>query len=318
MTPPQNTEQAPGTQATEHSQKRSKDITEKFDFPVSPAKLHEAVRSMLSCGAAFSLREANDTEMKTTFTPYDSDDVLTATVNGSGDESKITLSAQDSSNTGARIMRFATDLAARWKGAKAGAVIGGERTMWDMSEHVEHGFGPVWDSESRILILGSMPSPKSRKAAFYYMHPQNRFWPVMQALFADPADPSDVTGDSLQSRRAFALRHHIALWDVIASCDITGASDASIRNATPNDLTPLLRDAPIARIFTTGAKSAQLYRRLIEPRLAATGITIGMTPLPSTSPANASMRLPALIEAYRLAFQSAGALEMADETVTGL
>lgn len=74
---------------------------------------------MLSCGAAFSLREANDTEMKTTFTPYDSDDVLTATVNGSGDESKITLSAQDSSNTGARIMRFATDLAARWKGAKA-------------------------------------------------------------------------------------------------------------------------------------------------------------------------------------------------------
>lgn len=303
---------------------------------------------MLSCGAAFSLREANDTEMKTTFTPYDSDDVLTATVNGSGDESKITLSAQDSSNTGARIMRFATDLAdqvggmighaelqtnmkdarlrrrgeailaARRRGAKAGAVIGGERTMWDMSEHVEHGFGPVWDSESRILILGSMPSPKSRKAAFYYMHPQNRFWPVMQALFADPADPSDVTGDSLQSRRAFALRHHIALWDVIASCDITGASDASIRNATPNDLTPLLRDAPIARIFTTGAKSAQLYRRLIEPRLAATGITIGMTPLPSTSPANASMRLPALIEAYRLAFQSAGALEMADETVTGL
>lgn len=193
---------------------------------------------MLSCGAAFSLREANDTEMKTTFTPYDSDDVLTATVNGSGDESKITLSAQDSSNTGARIMRFATDLAARRRGAKAGAVIGGERTMWDMSEHVEHGFGPVWDSESRILILGSMPSPKSRKAAFYYMHPQNRFWPVMQALFADPADPSDVTGDSLQSRRAFALRHHIALWDVIASCDITGASDASIRNATPNDLTP--------------------------------------------------------------------------------
>ena len=234
---------------------------------------------MLPCSAAFSLREANDTEMKTTFTPYDSDDVLTATVNGSGDESKITLSAQDSSNTGARIMRFATDLAARRKGAKAGAVIGG---------------------------------------AFYYMHPQNRFWPVMQALFADPADPSDVTGDSLQSRRAFALRHHIALWDVIESCDITGASDASIRNATPNDLTPLLRDAPIARIFTTGAKSAQLYRRLIEPRLAATGITIGMTPLPSTSPANASMRLPALIEAYRLAFQSAGALEMADETVTGL
>ena len=180
------------------------------------------------------------------------------------------------------------------------------------------GFGPVWDSESRILIRGVDAQSEIAEGGILLYAPQNRFWPLMQALFADPADPSDVTGDSLQSRRAFALRHHIALWDVIESCDITGASDASIRDATPNDLTPLLRDAPIARIFTTGAKSAQLYRRLIEPRLAATGITIGMTPLPSTSPANASMRLPALIEAYRLAFQSAGALEMADETVTGL
>ena len=94
-----------------------------------------------------------------------------------------------------------------------------------MSEHVEHGFGPVWDGESRALILGSMPSPKSRAAAFYYMHPQNRFWPVMQALFANSADPTDAVGDLPESRRAFALRHHIALWDVIASCDITGARD---------------------------------------------------------------------------------------------
>lgn len=172
-----------------------------------------------------------------------------------------------------------------------------------MSEHVEHGFGPVWDVESRVLILGSMPSPKSRAAAFYYMHPQNRFWPVMQALFADPDDAADVAGDTPESRRAFALRHHIALWDVIASCDITGASDASIRNAVPNDLTPILRSAPIAHIFTTGAKSAQLYRKLIEPRLAAADITIGMTQLPSTSPANASMRLPNLITTYREVFQ---------------
>ena len=146
-----------------------------------------------------------------------------------------------------------------------------------MSEHVEHGFGPVWDGESRALILGSMPSPKSRAAAFYYMHPQNRFWPVMQALFANSADPTDAVGDLPESRRAFALRHHIALWDVIASCDITGASDASIRNAVPNDLAPILRGAPIAHIFATGAKSAQLYRKLIEPRLTEAGIAIGMT-----------------------------------------
>lgn len=175
--------------------------------------------------------------------------------------------------------------------------------MGEMLQHVEHGFGPVWDGESRVLILGSMPSPKSREAAFYYMHPRNRFWPVMEAVFADPADMSDRAGDSAESRRAFTLRHGIALWDVIASCDITGASDASIRNAIPNDLTPILRSAPIAHIFTTGAKSAQLYRKLIEPHLVEAGIIIGMTQLPSTSPANASMRLPDLITAYRNAFK---------------
>ena len=183
--------------------------------------------------------------------------------------------------------------------------------METMSEHVEHGFGPVWDGESQVLILGSMPSPKSRASAFYYMHPQNRFWPVMQALFANSADPTDAVGDLPEFRRAFALRYHIALWDVIASCDITGASDASIRNAEPNDLAPILRGAPIAHIFTTGAKSAQLYRKLIEPRLTEAGIAIGMTQLPSTSPANASMRLPDLITAYREAFQKANVLENA-------
>lgn len=133
----------------------------------------------------------------------------------------------------------------------------------------------------------------------------------VQALFANSADPTDAVGDLPESRRAFALRHHIALWDVIASCDITGASDASIRNAAPNDLAPILRGAPIAHIFTTGAKSAQLYRKLIEPRLTEAGIAIGMTQLPSTSPANASMRLPDLITAYREAFQKANVLENA-------
>ncbi|PJM76875.1 DNA-deoxyinosine glycosylase [Bifidobacterium felsineum] len=172
--------------------------------------------------------------------------------------------------------------------------------------HVEHEFGPVWNSESRILILGSMPSPKSREAAFYYMHPRNRFWPVMEALFAEPTDLTDRAGDTPESRCDFALQHGIALWDVIASCDITGASDASIRNAIPNDLVPMLHSTPISHIFTTGAKAAQLYRKLIAPNLAAAGIDIGMTPLPSTSPANAAMRLPDLIAAYRNAFRAAG------------
>lgn len=190
--------------------------------------------------------------------------------------------------------------------------------MTGMSEytHVEHGFGPVWNADSRLLILGSMPSPKSREAAFYYMHPRNRFWPVMEAVFANAgADGTaqdaagetsrDTVGDTPESRRAFALRHHFALWDVIASCDITGASDSSIRNAVPNDLTPILRTAPIVHIFTTGAKSAQLYRKLIEPRLTEAGIAVPMTPLPSTSPANASMRLNDLVAVYRKAMCAA-------------
>ncbi|NEG54277.1 DNA-deoxyinosine glycosylase [Bifidobacterium platyrrhinorum] len=178
--------------------------------------------------------------------------------------------------------------------------------MSGLMTHVEHGFGPVWDETSRVLVLGSMPSPKSREASFYYMHPRNRFWPVLQAVLADPDDPTDRVGTTPESRRAFALRHHVALWDVIASCDITGASDASIRNAVPNDITPMLRDAPISHVFTTGGKAAQLYRRLIAPRLDDAGFDVPMTPLPSTSTANASMRLDGLVTVYRRAFRDAG------------
>lgn len=174
------------------------------------------------------------------------------------------------------------------------------------SLHVEHGFGPVWNGESRMLILGSMPSPASREAGFYYMHRHNRFWPVMTALFADPRDPLDSSGSTPESRRTFALRHRIALWDVIASCDIVGASDSSIRNAVPNDIAPILRGSQVVRVFTTGAKAGQLYRRLIAPQLAAAGIDIAMVQLPSTSPANAAMRLPDLLAAYHEAFSTAG------------
>lgn len=173
--------------------------------------------------------------------------------------------------------------------------------MAGMTEHVEHGFGPVWDRDSRLLVLGSMPSPKSRQAAFYYMHPRNRFWPVMGAVFGDGAD--DVPGGTPASRRAFALRHGIALWDVIASCDIDGASDASIRNAAPNDLAPLIRGSRIAAVATTGAKAAQLYRRLCAPMLRDAGLEPPLIALPSTSPANAAMRLDTLVAAYREALR---------------
>lgn len=131
-----------------------------------------------------------------------------------------------------------------------------------MTEHgeglqrVDHGFGPLYDHASRILFLGTMASPASRSQGFFYMHPRNRFWPVMEALFADPDDPADRVGASVQSRRAFALRHHIALWDAIESCDIRHASDASIRNVVPSDLAPIITGSRVNHIYTCGAKLA--------------------------------------------------------------
>ena len=134
-----------------------------------------------------------------------------------------------------------------------------------MTEHgeglqrVDHGFGPLYDHASRILFLGTMASPASRRHGFFYMHPRNRFWPVMEALFADRADPTDRVGLSVQSRRAFALRHRIALWDAIESCDIRNASDASIRNVVPSDLAPIINGSQINHIYTCGAKATALY-----------------------------------------------------------
>lgn len=154
---------------------------------------------------------------------------------------------------------------------------------------VEHGFGPVYDAHSRVLILGTMGSPKSREAGFYYMHPQNRFWRVMAAVLGCDI-PDDIPG-----RRALMLRRGVALWDVLARCDIEGASDASIRNPVPNNLSLILESAPISAIFTTGTTAARLYRRLILPVCGREAIS-----LPSTSPANCSCSLDRLIDAYRV------------------
>lgn len=154
---------------------------------------------------------------------------------------------------------------------------------------VTHGFGPVYDACSRVLILGTMPSPKSREAAFYYMHPQNRFWRVLGAVLGC-AVPEDVPG-----RRRMALEHGIALWDVLESCDIRGASDASIRDPVPNDIRPILSAAPIRAVFTTGTTAAKLYRRLILP---VCGVEAGL--LPSPSPANCARSFEELVNAYRV------------------
>lgn len=157
------------------------------------------------------------------------------------------------------------------------------------TEFIIHNIPPLFDSESRVLLLGSLPSPKSREAKFFYGHPQNRFWRVLAAVLGEPAP------DTIEQKSELCHAHHIALWDTIASCEIAGASDTSIKNAKPNDIGWLLAQTKIDRIFATGGKSAELYRKLIEPETH-----VPVTQLPSTSPANAAWSLERLIEAYRV------------------
>lgn len=152
---------------------------------------------------------------------------------------------------------------------------------------VTHEIQPVFDSRSRVLLLGTMPSPASREQGFYYGHPQNRFWRVLAAIFDEPAPRT------IEEKRDMLLRHHVALWDVLASCEIEGASDASIRDAQPNDLARIFDAADIRAVFATGTKAGELYRKLIEPTLG-----VPCTTLPSTSPANAKMKLADLVGAY--------------------
>ncbi|MCD8122365.1 MAG: DNA-deoxyinosine glycosylase [Clostridiales bacterium] len=151
-------------------------------------------------------------------------------------------------------------------------------------EHLTHTFEPFYDESSRILILGSFPSPKSREVNFYYGHPQNRFWKLLAHLLNEP-----VPG-SIEDKKSLLTRHHIALWDVIESCDITGASDCSIRHAVPNDIGRILQAARIQTILVNGATAWNLYHRYCEKQTGRTAIRC-----PSTSPANAAFSLERLI-----------------------
>ena len=152
-----------------------------------------------------------------------------------------------------------------------------------------HPIPPVFDADSTVLILGSFPSVKSREAGFFYGHPQNRFWRVCAAVFGC------AVPETVPEKRAFLLSNRIALWDVIAACDIEASADASIRDVRPNDLAPLLATARISRIFTNGRTADALYARY---QLPVTGISAVC--LPSTSPANAAWSLDRLIRAWQI------------------
>lgn len=153
---------------------------------------------------------------------------------------------------------------------------------------IKHPFEPLYDKNSKILILGSFPSVKSREQMFFYGHPQNRFWKVISAVFNCAAP------NSIEEKREFLLSHNIALWDVIASCEIEGSADSTIKNVTANDLLPILKEANIEKIFVNGKTAEKYYNkytRLITKRDAVC--------LPSTSPANAAWSAERLTEAWK-------------------
>ncbi len=152
---------------------------------------------------------------------------------------------------------------------------------------LQHPFPPLFSADSRILILGSFPSVKSREAMFFYGHSQNRFWRVIAGLYGQPVP------ETTDEKRALILSNGLALWDSIASCDITGSSDASIKNAAPTDLSLILGGADIKRIYCNGAASYNIYRRYQLPRTGIEAVR-----LPSTSPANAAFSFERLLEAW--------------------
>ena len=152
-----------------------------------------------------------------------------------------------------------------------------------------HPIAPVFDKDSKVLILGSFPSVKSREEGFFYGHPQNRFWKVTSQVFGEELP---VTIDE---KKAFLIRNHIAVWDVIGSCEIEGSSDSSIRDVTVNDLSVILDTADIRAIFLNGKKAEQYYKKYIFPALKRDAVC-----LPSTSPANAAWSLDKLTDAWKV------------------
>ena len=156
-----------------------------------------------------------------------------------------------------------------------------------MEKQTQHPFSPIYNENSRILILGSFPSVKSREQGFYYGHPQNRFWKMLAAIYG-----CDIP-QSIEEKKVLLLSHSIALYDVISSCEIVGSSDSSIKNAVPNDLSRILETADIKAVFTTGQTAGKLYKKLIYPKTGIEAIV-----LPSPSGANCAVKSDVLLQKY--------------------
>lgn len=150
-----------------------------------------------------------------------------------------------------------------------------------------HGFGPVWGPDSRLLILGTWPSPKSREMGFYYGHPQNRFWPLLAALTGRPRP------QTIPEKKALILESGLALWDTLESCTIQGARDETIRDPVPNDVAGLLKASGICAVACNGAAAHRFYQKFAQPLTDLEALR-----LPSTSPANAAWTMPRLEQAW--------------------
>ena len=156
-----------------------------------------------------------------------------------------------------------------------------------MKMMIQHPIPPFYDKESTILILGSFPSVKSREQMFFYGHPQNRFWSVTAAVYGQD------TPQNIEEKKAFLKKNHIALWDVIGSCEIEGSADSTIRNVVPNDLGSILKTANIKAIYVNGKTAEKYYNKYTKDRIGRPAVC-----LPSTSPANAAWSREKLIEAW--------------------
>lgn len=154
--------------------------------------------------------------------------------------------------------------------------------------HIKHEFEPIFDKKSKILILGTLPSVKSREENFYYGHPRNRFWKVISSL-VNEEEPKNI-----QEKREILLKNNIAIWDVISSCDIIGSSDSSIKNVVPSDLSVILNSCDIKAIFANGKTAEKLYNKYIK-----TKTNMQIIALPSTSPANATYSIEKLTKCWR-------------------
>lgn len=160
-------------------------------------------------------------------------------------------------------------------------------------KHVVHSFEPVYDADSQILILGTLPSVKSRETHFYYGHKQNRFWKLLARIYGEDLP------ETIEEKKSLLLRNHVAIWDVIYSCDIQGSSDSSIKNVVPTNLKQLLSASSVTRIYANGNKAGALYKKYQQGH---TGMDI--TVLPSTSPANAAWSFDRLYEVWNIIKQA--------------